>query len=60
MWLGIIKSNKFIQLFQVGVIRCSQSDSKHQVRMNLVIKLIRMNLGMKLIFCMWLGIHKSF
>ena len=26
--------------------------------MNLVMKLIRMNLGMRLIFCMWLGIHK--
>ena len=26
--------------------------------MNLGMELIRMNLDMKLIFCMWLGIHK--
>ena len=33
----------------MGAVRRAQSDSKQQVIINL---------GMKLIFCMWLGIHK--
>ena len=58
---------KFIQSFQVGVVRHVQSDSKQQIRMNLGMKvirmkvgmkLIRMKVGMKLLFCMWLYIHK--
>ena len=43
MWLGINRSNKFIQSFQVGVVRRVQSDSKQQVRMNLGMNLIRIN-----------------
>ena len=31
----------------------AQNDSKQQVKMNL-----DLNLGMKLIFCIWLSIHK--
>ena len=31
MWLGIHKSYKFAQSFQVGVIRDAQSDWEHQV-----------------------------
>ena len=58
LWLGINRSNKLIQSFQVGVVRCSQSDSKQWFRMNIGMKLIRMNLVMKLIFCIWLGTHK--
>ena len=58
MWLGINRSNKFIQSLQVDVVRRPQIDSKQQVRMNLAIKLIRINLGTKLTFRMWLGIHK--
>ena len=49
MWSGITRSNKFIQPFQVDMVRRAQSDSKQQVKMKL---------GMKLIFCMWLGIHR--
>ena len=58
IWLGINRSNKLIHSFQVGVARCSQNDSKQWVRMNLSMKLIRMNLVIKLFFCIWLGIHK--
>ena len=43
MWKGINESNKFIQLFQVDVIRGAQSDSKQQFRMNLAMKLIDMS-----------------
>ena len=43
---------------QVVVVRHAQSDSKQQVVMNLGIKLIRINLGMNLTFCIWLGIHR--
>ena len=47
----------------MGVFRRVQSDSNQskefiQVRMSLGLKLIRMKLNMKLIFCMWLDIHK--
>ena len=52
VWYIINRGNKYIQSFQVGVIIFVQSDSKKQVRMNLSMTLIRMNLGMKLIFCM--------
>ena len=58
MWLGINKGNKLIQSFQVGVVRCSQNHSKQWVKANLGMKLIRMNLVMKLNFCICLGIHK--
>ena len=44
-------TNKFIQSFQVAVVRRTQNDSKQQIRMNLDMKLIRMNLGMRLNFC---------
>ena len=43
MWKGINESNKFIQLFQIDVIRGAQSDSKQQFRMNLAMKLIDMS-----------------
>ena len=43
------KSNNFFQSFQVDVVRHAQSDLKQQVWTNL---------GIKFIFCMWLGIHK--
>ena len=41
------------------VARRAQSDSKQEVRMNLGMKLIGKNLGMKLNFYFWLDIHKS-
>ena len=47
-----------LQSFQLGVVKHSQSDSQQQVRTNLDMKLIRKNLGMKLTFYMWLGVHK--
>ena len=50
MWQGINGINKFIQPFQVGVVRRAWSNSKQQVKMNLGVKLIRINLGMKLFF----------
>ena len=52
MWLKISRSNKFIQSFQVTEVRRVQRNSKQQVTMSLHMKLIRMNLGMKFIFCM--------
>ena len=58
VWLGINKSNKLILSLQVGVIKCSQSHSKQWDWMNVSMKLIRMNLVMKLIFSVWLGIYK--
>ena len=42
----------------MSVVRHVQSDSKQEIRMNLVMKLIRINLDMKLIYCMLLGIQK--
>ena len=39
-----------MQSFQVTVVRHAQSDAKQQVRMNLGMKLIRINLDMKMIF----------
>ena len=50
IWLGINRSNKLIHSFQVGLARCSQNDSKQLVWMNVGMKLIRMNLVMKLFF----------
>ena len=32
IWRGINRINKFIQSFQVDVVRCAQSDLKQQVR----------------------------
>ena len=32
IWRGINRINKFIQSFQVDVVRCAQSDLKEQVR----------------------------
>ena len=55
MWWEINRSNKFVQSFQVGVVRRVKRDSKQQVRMKQGMKLIRINLSVKL---MWLGIHK--
>ena len=42
----------------MGVFWCAQNESKQQVRMNLDMKLIKMKLGMKLLFCIWLVMHK--
>ena len=42
----------------MGAVRCTHSDSRQQIRLNLGMKLIRMDLGMKSILYMWLGIHK--
>ena len=42
----------------MSVVSCAQSDSKQQDRMNPGMKLIRVNLGIMLIFCMRLAIHK--
>ena len=42
----------------MSVVRYVPSDSKQEIRMNLVMKLIRINLDMKLIYCMLLGIYK--
>ena len=53
MWLGIHSSYIFIQSFQVGVVRHAQSNSKQEISY-----MSRLSLGMKLIFCMWLGIDK--
>ena len=44
----------------LGVVKRAQSDSKQKVRMSLLMKLIRKNLGIKLVFWMWLGIDKYF
>ena len=53
MWLGICRSYTFIQSFQVGGVRHAQSDSKQRVSY-----IRKVNLGIELIFWMWLGIHK--
>ena len=41
----------------MDVVIHAHSDSKWQVRMNLGMKLIRINLSIKLIICMWLEAH---
>ena len=40
------------------MVRRAQSDSTQQVRTRPGIKLIRINLDIKLIFCICLGVHK--
>ena len=40
------------------MVRRAHSDSKQQVRTRAGIKLIRINLDIKLIFCICLGVHK--
>ena len=58
VWLEITRSNKLTHSFQVGVVRHFQKDAKQWVGMTLGMKLLRMNLVMIIIFCMWLGIPK--
>ena len=54
MWLGIHGSYKYIQSFQVGVVRYAQSDSKQ-----LVSYISKRNLSMKIILSLWLGTLKA-
>ena len=59
-WIKKVSSySKIIQSFQVGVVRHPRIDSKQQVKMDLDMKLIEMNLGTKFNVCMWLCMHKS-
>ena len=53
MWLEIHRSYKFVQSCQVGVARHAESDWKQQVSF-----ISKMTSDVKLIFCVWLGIHK--
>ena len=53
MWLCIHRGNKLTQSFQVDVARHAQSDWKQEFSY-----ILKMNLGMMLVFCMWLSIHK--
>ena len=58
-WLKLCNSDNHYMTVPQNATKCAQNDSKQQVRMNLGMKLIKINLwGMKLFFCMWLGTHK--
>ena len=50
MWLDIHRSLKFIQSFQMDVVRHAQSDSKQWVS-----SISKMSWDVKLIFCIWYG-----
>ena len=57
-WMKLCSSNNHYTTAPQKATKCAQIDSKQQVRMNLRMKLIKINLGMKLFFCMWLDTHK--
>ena len=50
--IGIHRNYKFVQLFQVVVVRYAESDWKEQFGY-----ISKINLGINLILCMWLGIY---
>ena len=54
MWLGIRRSYKFIQSFQVDMVRHCPSDSKQCIS-----SISRISWSIKSIFSIWWGIHKN-